>query len=83
MNRKPELLSRKKEPIFGPQAGSFFRQLVTLAFALGLVLVVLLLAVYTKDGAQRLLYGETSHTRPTLQPGESATIDGVTIKRIN
>jgi hypothetical protein len=71
------------EPIFGSQAGSFFRQLVTLAFALGLVLVVLLLGVYAKDGTQRLLYGPPSPVRGALQPGESATVDGVTIKRIN
>lgn len=71
------------EPIFGSQAGSFFRQLVTLAFALGLVFVVLLLGVFTKDQAQRFLYGEPSHARPALQPGETATVDGVTIKRIN
>lgn len=75
--------SEPGQPVFGSQAGSFFRQLVTLAFALGLVVVVLLLAVYAKDGAQRLLWGETSHARPALQPGESATVDGVTIKRIN
>jgi hypothetical protein len=78
MREPVKVVAKPGEPIFGPQAGSFFRQLVTLAFALSLVIIVLLLGVYAKDGAQRLLYGH-----PTLQPGESATVDGVTIKRIN
>jgi hypothetical protein len=77
------MVEKTDEPVFGSQAGSFFRQLMTLAFALGLVLVVLLLGVYTKEGAQRFLYGEPSHARPVLAPGQSATVDGVTIKRIN
>lgn len=78
------MVEKPGEPIFGSQAGSFFRQLVVLAFALGLVLVVLLLGVFAKDGAQRLLYGgEPSRAHPILQPGQSATVDGVTIKRIN
>jgi hypothetical protein len=83
MREPVKVVAEPGEPIFGSQAGSFFRQLVTLAFALGLVLVVLLLGVYAKDGAQRLLYGERVTSRPALQPGESATVDGVTIKRIN
>jgi hypothetical protein len=83
MREPVKIASEPGEPIFGAQAGSFFRQLVTLAVALGIVLVVLLLGVFAKDSAQRLLYGEPSHARPALQPGESTTVDGVTIKRIN
>lgn len=54
-----------------------------LAAALGLVLLVLVLGVFAKDQAQRLLYGEPSHSGPALEPGQSTTIDGVKIKRIN
>lgn len=54
-----------------------------LAVALGLVFVVLVLGVYARDAAHRFLYGEPSHGQPTLAPGQSTTVDGVTIKRIN
>ncbi|WP_156436084.1 hypothetical protein [Bradyrhizobium pachyrhizi] len=75
--------SHSREPIFGPAAGSFFVQLAALAVALGLVFAVLALGVFTKDEAHRLLFGKPSHARPTLEPGQSTTIDGVKIKRIN
>lgn len=55
-----------QEPIFGPAAGSFFVQLVTLAVALCIVFGVLLLGVFAKDEAHRLLYGDpaTAHVAP-------------------
>lgn len=70
-----------RETIFGPAAGSFFLQLLTLAGALCLVFAVLMLGVFTKDEARRFLYGDPG--RPTLQPGQSTVVDGVSIKRIN
>lgn len=54
-----------------------------LALALGLLIAVLMLGALARDKAQRFLYGEPSHTRPVLEPGQSTTIDGVKIKRIN
>jgi hypothetical protein len=83
MREPVKIVEGSGEPIFGAQAGSFFRQLVTLAFALGLVLLVLFLAVYAKDATQRLLYGDPAHARPVLEPGQSTVVDGVKIKRIN
>jgi hypothetical protein len=74
---------QKSEPIFGDQARPFFSQLAMLAAALGLVLLVLVLGVFARDQAHRFLYGEPSHAAPTLAPGQSTTVDGVTIKRIN
>jgi hypothetical protein len=54
-----------------------------LALSLGLVVGVLMLGVLARDQAHRFLYGEPSHSVPTLAPGQSTTVDGVTIKRIN
>lgn len=69
MREPVKVVEKTGEPIFGPQAGSFFRQMVTLAFALGLVLAVLLLAVYARDGAQRLLYGDPKPKPVYVTPG--------------
>jgi hypothetical protein len=74
---------QRSEPIFGDQARPFFSQLVTVAVGLGLVFLVLVLGVLARDQVHRLLYGEPSHAAPVLEPGQSTTVDGVKIKRIN
>jgi hypothetical protein len=57
------------EPIFGDQARPFFSQLFTLAVALGLVLLVLVLGVFARDQAHRLLYGEPKASSSIVPPG--------------
>ncbi len=63
------MVEKSGEPIFGSQAGSFFGQLATLAFALCLMLAVLLLAVFTKDQTQRLLYSDPKPKPVYVAPG--------------
>lgn len=69
MREPVKVVDEPDEPIFGSQAGTFFRQLATLAFALGLVLVVLLLAVFAKDQTARFLYGEPKPKPVYVAPG--------------
>lgn len=71
--------SNVREPVFGSGAGPFVAQLFRLALALGLILSVLLIAVFVKDQTRSLLYGE----HPKLEIDQSTVIDGVKIKRIN
>jgi len=78
-----EPIREKSESIFGPGAGSFFAQLTIVAIALGLMFVVLTLGVFVKRETQSVLYGEPAQTQPALQPGETAVINGVKIKRVN
>lgn len=74
---------KQREPIFGMGAGSFVAQLTTLAAALCLLFVVLVLGVYVRREAHAFLWGEPQQARPALQPGQSTVIDGVKIKRID
>ena len=74
---------RSREPLFGSGAGSFFGQLLTLAAALALILLVATLGRTAFSTIRTTLFGEPERSAPVLQPGESTVINGVTIKRIN
>jgi len=69
---------KRREPVFGSGFAPLLAQLTIFAAALGFLLLVLLLAVFVKQRAQSLIYGE-----PQMGPGESKVINGYTIKRVD
>ena len=73
---------KRREPVFSSGFAPLLAQLIISATALGLVLLVLLLAVVVKKKAHSLIYGEPQGSQQ-MEPGESKVINGYTIKRIN
>ena len=72
-----------REPIFGEGAIPFFVQLLGLGASLALIMGVLFLAHGAYSSVDRALWGEPQQAAPHLEPGESAVVNGVTIKRID
>ena len=73
---------KRGEPVFGSGFAPLLAQLTIFAAALGLLLLVFLLAVVVKKRAHSLIFGEPQGSLH-LEPGESKVINGYTIKRIN
>lgn len=69
MTKRPEidLTPTKREPILGPGAAPFGRELILIAAALGLVFLVLSLVPSVNSAARSALFGEQA------QPGASYT----------
>jgi len=73
---------KPREPVFGSGFAPFLAQLTIFAAALGLLLLVFLLAVVVKKKAHSLIYGEPQGSQQ-MEPGESKLINGYAIKRID
>jgi hypothetical protein len=62
-DQRPDRRNEVREPIFGAGAGSFLGQLIITALALGLILIVLLLASAATEKTSGLLFGKPSISR--------------------
>lgn len=71
-----------REPIFGPGAAPFLDELTISVGALGLLLLVLLLANSAKEKTSGLLFDESQRSQP-LKPGRQTAIDGYKFKVID
>lgn len=64
-DQPPDGHNKAREPFFGHGAGPLLGELIVSVGALGLLLIVLLLAASVKEKASRLLYGGPQHySRP-------------------
>lgn len=76
-------IESKREPVFGEGAKPFFVQLIGLGASCVLILAVLMVGRAAYSSVGETLFGKPQQTAPHLEPGQSAVINGVTIKRID
>jgi hypothetical protein len=75
--------AKPREPIFGPGVGPFLAEMVVLAVTFGLIFLAATLGKAAYSAIESAVLGEPHHAQPLLRPGETAVINGVTIRRIN